>query len=216
MPEPTHSHLGRVLLHVCCGPCAIEPVDALSQEADEIVLLYANPNIHPAAEYERRRDTLQAYAESVDATLVEVPYEPSVWLVQVGPLAAQKVERCRACHRLRLGMAADFASQHGFDSLATTLTVSPYQNAEAIREEGENAARHAGVAYIDRDFRDRYRQATERSRALGMYRQNYCGCIMSDLEARRERAARKMRKAGGSPRDASDTRDAREGQLSAD
>ena len=41
-----------------------------------------------------------------------------------------------------------------------------------------------------RDFRCRYGQATQRSRALGMYRQNYCGCRFSIAEAAAERERR--------------------------
>ena len=54
---------------------------------------------------------------------------------------------------------------------------------------------------MERDFRDRYQQATQRSRELGMYRQNYCGCLLSDLEARadreRRREERRARKRAG-------------------
>ncbi len=41
------------------------------------------------------------------------------------------------------------------------------------------------------DFRDRYPEAVRRSRELGMYRQNFCGCRYSDIEAAAARAARK-------------------------
>jgi len=75
------------------------------------------------------------------------------------------------------------------------LTVSPYQDAEAIAEEGARAAAQAGIAYLDRDFRDRYPEATRRSREEGMYRQNYCGCVLSDIEAQQQRSARKAAKA---------------------
>ena len=41
------------------------------------------------------------------------------------------------------------------------------------------------------DYRPFYDEATHRSRELGMYRQNYCGCRFSDAEAAAERAERK-------------------------
>jgi predicted adenine nucleotide alpha hydrolase (AANH) superfamily ATPase len=54
------------------------------------------------------------------------------------------------------------------------------------------------VEFLVTDFRERYGDATRRSRELGMYRQNYCGCRYSEDEAagqrerrRTERAARK-------------------------
>ena len=119
--------------------------------------------------------------------MVELEYDPAEWAATVGPLAGAGAARCRACYALRLGHAARYAAENGFDAIATTLTVSPYQDAVAIAEEGERAAALAGVAYLDRDYRDRYPDATRRSREAGMYRQNYCGCHFSQKEAEAER-----------------------------
>ena len=181
----------KLLLHACCGPCLLEPLDALAADADDITIVYANPNIHPIGEYLRRRDTLQAYADRQGVGVVELPYDPAAWMREVGPLAHAGDQRCRACYRLRLGMTARYAAEYDFDAMTTTLTVSPYQDAEAIGEEGERAAAEAGVSYLHRDFRDRYPEATRRSRELGMYRQNYCGCLFSQIEARQQRDDRK-------------------------
>jgi predicted adenine nucleotide alpha hydrolase (AANH) superfamily ATPase len=185
----------KLLLHACCGPCLIEPLDEFSATADELAIVYTNSNIHPAEEYERRRDTLRAYADGLGATVVELEYDPAAWAEAVGPLADAGAERCRACYRLRLGEAARYAAENGFDALATTLTISPYQDPDAIRDEGLAATANAGIEWIDRDFRDVYPEATRRSRELGMYRQNYCGCALSDVEAQEQRAARRAAKA---------------------
>lgn len=45
------------------------------------------------------------------------------------------------------------------------------------------------------DYRPFYDEATHRSREMGMYRQNYCGCRFSDVEAATERAERKAQRA---------------------
>lgn len=181
----------RLLLHACCGPCLLEPLDVLAKEADHVTVVFANPNIHPVEEYERRRDTLLRYAEDVGVEVAELPYDRAAWDEQVAPLAEQGAVRCRACYRLRLGMAATYAAEHGYDALATTLSVSPYQNHDDIRREGERASSAVGIAWVDRDFRERYPAATARSRELGMYRQNYCGCVFSEGEAAQEREARR-------------------------
>ncbi|TDB38898.1 MAG: epoxyqueuosine reductase QueH [Actinobacteria bacterium] len=180
----------KVLLHACCGPCLLEPFDALVAEHD-VTVLYANPNIHPAEEYRRRRDTLLAYATGHDIEVIEERYDPTVWAAAVADVEDDPAERCRACFGLRLGIAARTAASLGMDAIATTLTVSPYQNQVAVAEAGHAAAAQAGITYIDADFRERYPEATRRSRELGMYRQNYCGCALSDLEAQAERAARR-------------------------
>jgi len=181
----------RLALHACCGPCLLEPFDAYAAEGHQVTVVYANPNIHPVEEYERRLATLRTWAEVQGIDVVELPYDPAVWLERVGPLASDPAARCRACFALRLGMTADWAAATGFDALATTLAVSPYQDAEALSEEGARAAEQAGLAWAGRDFRDRYSAAKQRSRDAGMYRQNYCGCLMSDIEARRSREQRR-------------------------
>ncbi len=188
----------RLLLHACCGPCLLEPLDALAAQADRVVVVYANPNIHPASEYERRRSALAGYAAGTGIEVVELPYAPEVWERDVAPLADQGVARCRACYALRLGMSARYAAENGFDALATTLSVSPYQDHVGIAGAGREAAAAAGIAWVDRDFRARYPEATRRSRELGMYRQNYCGCRFSRVEADQQRATRKAAKKRGS------------------
>jgi len=186
----------RVALHACCGPCLLEPYDELAVGGD-VTVVYANPNIHPLSEYRRRRDTLLAYAVEHDIEVVEVPYDPRLWLSAIAGLEGDQPARCEACFRLRLGLVADVAEERGIDALATTLTVSPYQDAEALARVGEEVAREHGLRYAGRDWRDRYRDASGRSRELGMYRQNYCGCLLSDIEAdaARERRREERRRA---------------------
>jgi predicted adenine nucleotide alpha hydrolase (AANH) superfamily ATPase len=175
----------RIALHACCGPCLLEPYDALTADgADEVLVFYANPNIHPREEYERRRDTLLAYAEERGIRAQELPYDRDTWDAAVAGLEDDRPARCRACFRVRLGAVAARAADLGMDAVATTLTVSPYQDPEAIREAGEQVCAEAGVAFLVTDFRDRYPMATRRSRELGMYRQKYCGCRYSEDEAR--------------------------------
>lgn len=180
----------RVMLHACCGPCLIEPFDALSLLHD-VVVCYANPNIQPVAEYRRRLDVLREYAESRGIDVIEEPYEIADWMRAVAGLEDERGARCKACFRLRIGMVAKRAVALGYDGVATTLTVSPYQDPESIREAATEACDAAGILYVDTDFRSRYKDATRRSRELGMYRQNYCGCVLSDVEAQRERESRR-------------------------
>jgi predicted adenine nucleotide alpha hydrolase (AANH) superfamily ATPase len=180
----------KLALHACCGPCLLEPLDELATVHD-IVVVYANPNIHPVEEYERRRDTLVDWARERGVEVVEVPYDPAAWVDAVGGSAGDSEARCAACFRLRLGMTARVAAERGLEGVATTLTVSPYQDADAIARAGAAACEEAGVEFLKTDFRDRYGEATRRSRELGMYRQDYCGCVISDAEARTRRAARR-------------------------
>lgn len=100
-------------------------------------------------------------------------------------------ERCRACYRLRFGESARYAADHSFDALGTTLSVSPYQYTDVIEDELRRACAAENLACAFADYRPLYDEATRRSRELGMYRQNFCGCRFSAEEAAAERKARK-------------------------
>ena len=186
----------KLLLHACCGPCSLEPVRILAEAGHDITIAYLNSNIAPASEYEHRLETLLEWAKSQNIPVIEGPYEPANWQNAIkrswNGTQENRADRCRACYRIRLEELARYAYEHGFDGIGTTLTVSPYQYTDIINEELERAAApYEGLSAVFQDFREFYPQATIRSRELGMYRQNYCGCAYSDAEAAAERAERK-------------------------
>ena len=170
----------------------------LKEQGHELTIGYMNSNIHPAAEYEHRLNTLLTWAREEGIPVVEGNYDPHEWTAAVGSpdtWGEGHIERCRACYRMRLEEAARYASEHGFEALSTTLAVSPYQFTEVIHEELLSVAARWGLAVVFEDFRPYYPEATRRSRALGMYRQNFCGCAPSNVEAAEERAAFKRKRA---------------------
>lgn len=184
----------KILLHACCGPCSLEPVRLLAEEGHELTIAYINSNIHPADEYSRRLETLLEWARSQGIPVVEGKYDPKAWFATAGQVQKDKGPRelrCRTCYRGRLEEAARFAAENGFEGIATTLTVSPYQYTQVIAEELERACLPFGLQPVFRDYRPYYPEATKRSKGLGMYRQNYCGCAFSDKEAQEEREQRK-------------------------
>ncbi len=167
----------------------------MREEGHELVVYYANSNIWPAAEYEHRLATLEAWAATDGLRVVAGEYDPAAWAEATDAAdkawragEAPREERCRACYRQRLEAAAAYAAEHGYEVLATTLAVSPYQHTDIIREEVYRAAEKFGLEPYFEDFRPNYDEATRRSRALGMYRQNYCGCALSEDEAAETRA----------------------------
>ena len=79
-------------------------------------------------------------------------------------------------------------------SMATTglpLFVSPYQNHELMRQICEQMAEKYGVEYLHRDFSPRFREGQDKARELGLYMQNYCGCVFSEEDRYRKRKKKK-------------------------
>ena len=202
----------KLLLHACCGPCSLEPARILRAAGHDLTFYYANSNIAPAGEYAHRLGTLRTWADGEGLPVLEGPYTPDAWEAAVGRVGEAALEaaggdvlrcateaplreaRCRACYRLRFEEAARVAVERGFDAVGTTLSVSPYQFTDIIREELERAAERAGVGALFEDYRPFYDEATRRSRAMGLNRQNFCGCRFSEAEAAAERAERKAQR----------------------
>ncbi|MEW6547164.1 MAG: epoxyqueuosine reductase QueH [Bacillota bacterium] len=173
----------RLLLHTCCGPCSIYPLDVLREEGHEVSACYCNPNIHPYREWEKRLDTLREYLATVGVDLrVDDRYDLKQYLEAVLPYAYDPARRCPTCYRIRLDEVARRAACEGYDAFSTTLLVSPYQNHEGVARVGREVADTLGIPFYYRDFRSGWKEAVRRSRELGMYRQGYCGCVFSERE----------------------------------
>ncbi len=178
-----------LLLHACCAPCSLEPVRLLREEGFEPTICWVNPNIQPAAEHERRLEELRRWCAAGAIELIEANEDYAAWERGVAPIGARDRERrCRACYGLRLAEACRVAETRGFAHVGTTLAVSPYQLFETCNEVLERLCAARGLMPVIRDFRPYYPEATRRSRELGMYRQNYCGCRFSAAEAALDRA----------------------------
>ena len=186
-----------LLLHACCGPCSLEPVKYLREEGFEPTICWTNPNIQPIEEHDKRLKTLLAWADEVAHVPVIVAEDRrDLWEAKVAPAGLAREARCRACYRVRLEESCRVAKEEGFHYISTTLVVSPYQLFDACHEVLSKLTPKYGLEEVWRDFRPHYPESVTDSRALGMYRQNYCGCRFSAAEAAIERhEARDMRKA---------------------
>lgn len=168
----------------------------LRAEGFEPTICWTNPNIQPVSEWQRRLDTLRAWASEVaHVDVIVAGDDRDAWERSAAPLGFDRERRCRACYALRLAEACRVGRERGFEYVSTTLVVSPYQLFEACGEILAAVAPNYGLTPVWRDFRPFYPEATRESRELGMYRQNYCGCRFSAAEAAIERhEARDARK----------------------
>ena len=181
-----------LLLHACCGPCSLEPLRLLREEGFEPTICWTNPNIQPLTEHDLRLRTLLSWARDVAHVEVIVAGDDrAAWERGAAPAGFDRERRCRACYAIRLAESCRVARERGFEHISTTLAVSPYQLFETCNEVLVALAERHGLIPVVRDFRPHYPEATRRSRELGMYRQNYCGCRFSAAEAAIERHERR-------------------------
>ena len=88
----------KLLMHICCAPCANLPIDVLRADGIDLTGYWYNPNIHPFTEYRARRNCLQEYAKTIDLPLLvrdDYGLRPlSARLRTISPGAASSAMRC--------------------------------------------------------------------------------------------------------------------------
>lgn len=178
----------RLLLHSCCGPCSTRCLEAL-KDRFSVTVLYYNPNITDAAEYQKRKkEQIRLLAETGWADLLDCDYRPEEFFAAAKGLEGKKEggARCYACYRLRLERTARFAKAGGFGWFCSTLSVSPHKDAVWLNEIGAGLEREYGVRWLYNDFKKEngYLRSVQLAQEHRLYRQVYCGCVFSDWTRR--------------------------------
>jgi predicted adenine nucleotide alpha hydrolase (AANH) superfamily ATPase len=172
----------KLLLHICCAPCAVYLLEKLAETYDVTGFFY-NPNIEPEAEYRMRLSEMKNLAAALKAPVLYGDYDNEAWRREMAPRAGDPEggARCRLCFAYRLARTADLAARRGFDLFTTTLSISPQKNARLINEVGNEMAAGQGAVFLEADFKkkDGFRHSVSRCRERGLYRQTYCGCLFS-------------------------------------
>jgi epoxyqueuosine reductase len=170
----------KTLLHICCGPCAITPVAHLRDQGMTVMGFFYRHNIHPFTECLRRQQTLETYADQIGLrVIVQDGYDLEGFIRKA---VFRESDRCRICYYDRLRATAKVAKKGKFDAFTSTLLYSKFQKHDEIRSIGEAVAKEVGVSFFYHDFRDGWKTGIETSKSLGMYRQQYCGCIYSEKD----------------------------------
>lgn len=170
----------KVLMHICCGPCSIYPVKMLRGDGMEVMGFFYRHNIHPYTECLKRQETLQNYADRIDLRMIyQDGYDLEGFIQNV---VYREADRCRYCYHDRLRSTALLAKRGKFDYFTTTLLYSKFQNHDLVKITGESIGKSIGVDFLYQDFRAGWKEGVRTSKDLGMYRQQYCGCIYSEKE----------------------------------
>jgi predicted adenine nucleotide alpha hydrolase (AANH) superfamily ATPase len=177
---------GKAVLHICCAPDATVPWKSLADEGFDVTGFFYGNNIHPAEEWERRRDAVIKLAGIYAMNVSAAEYNSAEWLDETARLADEPEggKRCAECFRLQLTAAANFAARCGAGCLCTTLTISPHKDPSLINETGRviceliDIKNKNKIKWLPRIWRknDGFRKSVALSKSFGLYRQNYCGC----------------------------------------
>jgi predicted adenine nucleotide alpha hydrolase (AANH) superfamily ATPase len=175
----------KLLLHVCCGPCSLYVLEKL--QADFAVTgFFYNPNIQPFHEFEFRRLEVKKIAEKLAWPMAYAPYDMQQWFAAVRGMEREpeRGPRCSVCFKFRLDKTFLYACAHGFDCVASTLSISPYKVTAQINDQGMALAQKYGIEFWPENFKKNngFLIARRQAAAFGVKHQDYCGCVFSKAE----------------------------------
>jgi len=183
----------KLLLHVCCAPCAVYVFERLARNHD-VTGFFFNPNIQPKTEYHFRKEEVRKLFREQNWPVIFGSYRPNDWFTQIEGHEddPERGARCSICFSVRLYETFRVAQEKNFPLVASTLSISPYKVTAQINAAGETLGRKFGIEFLGENFKkqDGYRIAQAMAKEHGIQHQNYCGCVFS----RRERERRKSRK----------------------
>lgn len=183
-----------LFLHACCAPCSSYVLEYLSRYFS-ITLFFYNPNIAPEKEYQHRREELKRLVREMPlvhpVTVIDMDYTPAPFYALAKGLEAEPERglRCQKCigHRLEESFRYAAALPQPPDFVGTTLTISPHKDAPFINQCGEKLAEAYGIPWLFSDFKKKggYLRSIALSSDYQLYRQAFCGCVYSQLEAQK-------------------------------
>ncbi len=187
----------KLLLHSCCGPCNTYPMELLANYF-ELTLYFNNSNIYPSEEYQRRLNELLNYVEyfnnlhntNIKCIVTQYNGEQFTKFLEVYKDEKEGGKRCEICFIKRLDEAYKYASENNFDYFTTVMTVSRNKDSKTLNEIGIKLAnKYSNTKYLITDLKkkDGTLKGIKIARELNMYRQDYCGCLYSKENMKKER-----------------------------
>lgn len=164
----------------CCAPCSAGAIKQLADGeisgVEDFIVLFFNPNIFPAAEYDKRLQEQIKYCEKLGVKYAIGEYNHDAWRDAVRGLEnePERGARCSKCFLFRFEYAKKWAAEHGYDTVSSVFGVSRHKDQSQVDCAGQSAL---GVQYIPVKWDEALRQKI--GRESDFYRQNYCGCEFS-------------------------------------
>jgi predicted adenine nucleotide alpha hydrolase (AANH) superfamily ATPase len=146
----------------------------------DVMGFFYRHNIHPYTECLKRQEALESYAEQINLRVIyQDGYDLEGFIQNV---VFRESNRCNYCYHDRLRSTALVAKHGKFDYFTSTLLYSKFQKHDTIKSMGKSIGSGVGVKFYYQDFRTDWKNGIEESKSIGLYRQQYCGCIYSEKE----------------------------------
>lgn len=178
----------KLLLHCCCAPCSIFPIQTLGNNF-KIVNLWYNPNIYDNEEYIKRKINFEKYSKAKGLDCVIVDKNTSKLQNENKKITLNKIEwqpgKCEKCYEIRIIETIKQAKKLKIPNFSLTLIGSPFQDRGKIVALARSYAKNSGLNFVKRDFLKGFYEGKKEAKALGLYLQKYCGCIKSKQERKK-------------------------------
>lgn len=166
----------KILIHTCCADCLLNILPTFKTQQN-ITLLFYNPNIHPKSEYLERLRAVKIVLKNYEKIKLIVPnYRPKEYFESI----KKEKKRCIGCWKQRLNFLFQYAKEHNFNFVTSTLLCSSYQNTNEILNIALELEKIFSIKFIiPRDCTQTLHK--------GFYKQNFCGCCYSLTERMNEK-----------------------------
>ena len=159
-------------------------MEAVAASDIDTTVYFYNPNIHPVAEYELRKDENKRFCDKLGFEFIDADYDKDNWFERVKGLEnePERGKRCTECFDMRFERSALYAHENDFAVYATTLGISRWKDMDQINTSRDKAAnRYDDITYWDFNWRKQggASRMIEISKEENFYQQEYCGCVYS-------------------------------------
>ncbi len=184
----------KLLMHSCCAPCSGEIMEALAVSNIDTTIFFYNPNIHPKKEYELRKEENMRFAQKLNMLFIDADYDCHTWFDRTRGQEhePERGKRCTTCFDMRFEVTVQYAQDHGFNLISSTLGISRWKDINQINNCGIRATQlFKNICYWDFNWRKQggSSRMLELSKREEFYQQEYCGCVYSLRDTNRWRVS---------------------------
>ncbi|BAF61536.1 epoxyqueuosine reductase QueH [Candidatus Vesicomyidisocius calyptogenae] len=184
----------KLLMHSCCAPCSGEIMEALAVSNIDTTIFFYNPNIHPKKEYELRKEENMRFAQKLNMLFIDADYDYNTWFDRTRgqEYEPERGKRCTTCFDMRFEVTVQYAQNHGFNLISSTLGISRWKDINQINNCGIRATQlFKNIYYWDFNWRKQggSSRMLELSKRETFYQQEYCGCVYSLRDTNRWRVS---------------------------